>query len=148
MNPSRSHERIKSMLGRLVEAWCFERGVAITPYGAWTLESEEAERGAEPDECYVLGDDPDPERPDLAIEVVWTSGRLDKLEIYGELGVREVWYWRRGKLTLFALRGVRYVEIEASGVLSGIDHQQLLRFVDRTPMTAAVRDYRLALREG
>lgn len=33
------------MIGRLVEAWCLETGVAITPYGSWTLEDKEAERG-------------------------------------------------------------------------------------------------------
>lgn len=96
------------------------REVDITPYGAWTLENKAAQRGAEPDECYVVGSDPDPSSPDLAIEVVWTSGRLDKLQIYRKLGVREVWYWRRGKaeLELFALRGDSYVPIDASEVLS------------------------------
>jgi Uma2 family endonuclease len=74
MTPSRSHESLKSMIGRLVEAWCLEKGVGITPYGSWTLESKEAERGVEPDECYVLGDAAEPERCDLAIEVIWSSG--------------------------------------------------------------------------
>ena len=83
------------MLGRLVEAWCLERGVDITPYGSWTHESKEGARGAEPDECYVLGDDPAPLRCDLAIEVVWSHGGIDKLQIYQKLGVREVWVWRR-----------------------------------------------------
>lgn len=56
------------------------------------------ERGAEPDECYVFGEDPDPERPDLAIEVIWISGGMNKLEIYRALGVAEVWHWRRGRI--------------------------------------------------
>jgi Uma2 family endonuclease len=145
MAPSRTHESIKSMLGCLVEACCFERDVAITPYGSWTLEDKAVERGAEPDECYVVGDVEDPARPDFAIEVVWTSGRIDKLEIYRKLGVREVWYWRRGQLDLFALRGDRYEPIASSEVLPGIDHTELLRFVDVRPMTTAVREYRQAL---
>src|SRR5436190_7915044 len=62
MTPSQPRESIKSMIGRLVEAWCLERGVDITPYGSWTLESKEAGRGIEPDECYVLSDNPQPER--------------------------------------------------------------------------------------
>src|SRR5439155_14101737 len=64
MTPSQPHESIKSMIGRLVEAWCVERGVEITPYGSWTHESKDADRGIEPDECYVLGDNPQPERAD------------------------------------------------------------------------------------
>jgi Uma2 family endonuclease len=146
MAPSRSHESIKSMIGCLIEAWCFERGLGITPYGSWTLEDKATERGAEPDECYVVGDVEDPERPDLAIEVVWTSGRIDKLEIYRKLRVREVWFWRDGKLDLFALRGDRYEAITGSEVLVGIDHAQLLEFLDVRPMTRAVLDYRRALR--
>jgi Uma2 family endonuclease len=146
MSPSRSHESIKSRIGRLVEAWCLENEVEITPYGSWTLENKTLERGAEPDECYVLGSDEDPLRPDLAIEVVWTSGRLDKLEIYRKLEIREVWYWRKGHLELFALRSDQYEAIDGSEVLPGIDHEQLLQFVEVTPMTKAIRAYRRALR--
>jgi hypothetical protein len=32
MSPSRTHDEIKSYIGRLVEAWCLERGVEFTPY--------------------------------------------------------------------------------------------------------------------
>lgn len=146
MTPSRSHESIKSMIGCLVEAWCMERGVEITPYGSWLLEEKAQERGAEPDECYVVGSDEDPSRPDLAIEVVWTHGRLDKLELYRKLGVREVWYWRDGDLELYELQGEGYQAIEASRLLPGFDHRQLLEFVGVKPMTRAVRAYRKALR--
>src|SRR5690242_5880655 len=55
MTPSRSHEALKSLIGRLVEVWCLEGGVEFSPYGSWTLESKEARRGVEPDECYVFG---------------------------------------------------------------------------------------------
>jgi Uma2 family endonuclease len=146
MTPSRSHESIKSMIGRLIEAWCLQRGLDITPYGSWTLESKHDERGIEPDECYVLGDPAEPERPDLAIEVIWTSGGLNKLEVYRKLGVAEVWVWRRDALQLYALRGEQYTEIARSEQLVGLDHELLLSFVHVTPMTKAVRAYREALR--
>jgi hypothetical protein len=67
------------MIGCLVEAWCLEKQVDISPYGSWTHENEKSDRAAEPDECYVLGDSAEPERCDLAIEVIWTSGGLNKL---------------------------------------------------------------------
>src|SRR5262249_43327180 len=91
MTPSRPHETLKSMIGCLVEGWCLERGVAVTPYGSWTHESKETDRGVEPDECYVLGDNADPGHADVAIEVAWTRGAIDKLDVYRKLGVREVW---------------------------------------------------------
>jgi Uma2 family endonuclease len=148
MRPSLSHEAIKSMIGCLVEAWCLEKGVEITPYGSWTHESKASSRGVEPDECYVLGDNVEPERCDLAIEVVWTNGGLDKLEIYRKLGVREVWIWEAGVLSLFELDGDEYKQIPSSGVLAGIDTEQLLRFVEVRPMTRAVREYRELVRGG
>jgi len=145
MSPSRSHEALKSLIGRLVEAWCLENGVEFNPYGSWTLEKKEAERGAEPDECYVFGEVSDPERPDLAIEVVWTRRGLDKLEIYRRLGVREVWYWRRGHLAVHVLRGEAYEEVPRSEVLPGIDLAELLSFLDRPTASRAIREYRALL---
>src|SRR5690606_32467302 len=80
MSPSHTHERIKSFIGRLVDTWCLERGVEFTPFGSWTLKSKKNERGAEADECYIFGSNPAAKsRPDLAIEVIWTSGGIDKL---------------------------------------------------------------------
>jgi hypothetical protein len=38
MRPSKSHASIKSVIGRLVEAWCVEKGIDITPCGSWTLQ--------------------------------------------------------------------------------------------------------------
>lgn len=145
MSPSRTHESIKSFIGCLVEVYCLARGIEFNTYGAWTLEDKEAERGAEPDECYVFGEVPSPTRPDLAIEVVWTSGRIDKLQIYRKLGVREVWYWRKGVITPYALRGDRYEAIAASDVLPGIDLAQLASLLDRPTTSQAIREYRAAL---
>jgi Uma2 family endonuclease len=67
-SPSIDRQGIKSTLGRLVEAWADERSIKLNAYGSWTLKSAPDERGAEPDECYVLGA-PRKDRPDLAIEV-------------------------------------------------------------------------------
>ena len=50
--------------------------------GSWTIRSRPKERGLEPDECYILGDPGARKRPDLAIEVEWTRGLVDKVEVY------------------------------------------------------------------
>jgi Uma2 family endonuclease len=146
MTPSRSHESLTSWIGRLVEVWCFENDIEFSPLGAWTLEEESEDRAIEPDECYIFGDNPaDVPRPDLAIEVIWTSGGLDKLDIYRKIGVREVWIWRRGHLKAYSLRGDAYVEVANSEVLPGIDLDELVSFVDRPTASKAIRDYRAAL---
>lgn len=138
---------MKSKIGCLVEAWCLERGVEFSPYGSWTLEKKEVERGVEADECYVFGEVLEPERPDLAIEVVWTSGGLNKLEIYRKLGVREVWFWRRGRLTAHRLRDEAYEDITECAVLPGIDLAQLASYLDRPTASQAIREYRAALQQ-
>lgn len=145
ISPSREHEALKSLIGQLIETWCLERGVEFRAFGSWTLESKESDRGLEPDECYVFGTAADPRRPDLAIEVVWTAGGLDKRDIYRQLGVREIWYWRRGQLTAYSLRDGGYVEVPRSEVLAGIDLSQLASFLDRPTASQAIRDYRAAL---
>src|SRR5262249_22104675 len=103
-------------------------------------------RGVEPDECYVFGEIANPPRPDLAIEVIWTSGGLDKLEIYRKLGVREVWFWRRGRITVHGLRRGAYHEMPRSKVLPGIDLVDLPQFLDRPTTSRAIREYRASLR--
>ena len=148
MNPSRSHESIKSMIGRLVEAYCVERDVDITPYGSWTHESKETQRGVEPDECYVFGDAPEPDRCDLAIEVIWTSGGLNKLEVYRQLQVKEVWVWKQGRIQVSQLDTDNYIAVERSSFLPDLDFDLLLQFVHVKPMTRAVKDYRTALRSA
>lgn len=149
MSPSHSHEKIKSTIGRLVEAWCLEHDVRFMTVGSWTIKNREEERGAEPDECWIFGEttSEDPQRPDLAIEVVWTSGGINKLEVYRKLAVREVWYWREGKLVCYALRDdERYEEVDASEVLPGIDLEQLVSFLDFEWTYDAINAYRRALR--
>ncbi len=146
MSPSRDHERLKSYLGRLVEAYALERGLDLSPYGAWTLRTGPRAAGLEPDECYILGPDQRAQRPDLAIEVVWTSGGLDKLEIYRRLEVPEVWVWRDGRLDVHVLRGDGYEPGEQSEQLAGIDIALLASFLDHPTAMQAVRAYRDALR--
>ncbi|RKT43835.1 Uma2 family endonuclease [Thiocapsa rosea] len=145
MSPSQTHEGIKSVIGRLVETYCLERDIVFSTYGSWTLKDKARNRGAEPDECYVFGTEA-AERPHLAIEVVWTHGRIDKLEIYRQLGVAEVWYWRKGVIQPYCLRGERYEPVNESQVLPGLDLALLMRFIEEPTTSQAIRGYRDALR--
>jgi Uma2 family endonuclease len=143
-SPSRSHEQIKSYIGRLIEAWAIEHRVILSPYGSWTLKDAPKEAGAEPDKCYIVGDQKK-DRPDLAIEVVWTSGGIDKLEIYRRLGVREVWFWRDDRIEIFVLVDDGYDRACKSAVLPDLDVALLEQYLDRPSLVEAVMDYRRAL---
>lgn len=145
MSPSRDHERIKSYIGRLIEAYALEAGLDLSPYGQWTLKKAPREAGLEADECYIMGADQDKPAPDLAIEVVWTSGGIDKLEIYRRLGIGEVWFWRDDAIRVYVLAGDRYEEAERSKVLPGIDLALVASLLDRPTVLQAVRALREAL---
>ncbi|KYF51660.1 hypothetical protein BE04_01100 [Sorangium cellulosum] len=146
MSPSRSHEGVKTTIARLLEAYCDERGIELSGYGAWTLRNAPKERGAEPDECYIVGDT-NKEVPDLAIEVVWTHGGLDKLEIYRGLGVPEVWVWDREEgLRVFALSDERVEPRARSAFLPELDPAWLAGFLEQPTQSQAVRALRAALR--
>jgi len=145
MSPSKDHERIKSYIGSLIEAYALETGLELSRYGSWTLKNTLAEAGLEPDECFIVGSDQDKPAPDLAIEVVWTSGGIDKLEIYRRLGIGEVWFWKDDAIRVFVLAGDRYEQSERSRIFPGLDLGLIAGLLDRPTATQAVRALREAL---
>jgi len=147
MSPSVDHEGIKTTIGRLVEAYAEELGLSLNGYGSWTVRSAPRERGIEPDECYVLGTHRS-ETPDLAIEVIWSSWCIDKLEVYRGLGVREVWLWREGRIEVLALKDEHYARIQRSELLPGLDLERLAGHAQEPDQTQAVRAFRAWLRAG
>jgi Uma2 family endonuclease len=137
MSPSNDHERIKSHLGHLIEAFCIARKIGIQAVGSWTLKSKLRDAGAEPDECYIFGPDRKP-LPDLAIEVSWTSGGLDKLEVYRRLGVGEVWYWRDDHFTVHLLGRDGYGTRDRSECLPDLDLELLASLLELPMLNEAV----------
>lgn len=144
MSPSKDHEQIKSFIGRLLETWCIDRGIEMTPFGSWTLKEKKEEAGAEADECYIFGTEPR-ERPQLAIEVEWTRSSIDKLRIYEKLGVDEVWTWRKGAIEVRVRVGEKLERAQRSRILPDLDLELLTSMLDRDTLTQAVRDFRRAL---
>jgi Uma2 family endonuclease len=148
VSPTKIHEGRKTTLARLLEIWAMEADVALNGFGSWTLKKELREAGAEPDECYILGDSTEKDAPDLAIEVEWsrTTG-LSKPEIYRRLGVRELWTLKSdGRLVVQILEKGNWVEHRRSKLLPKLDLAWLCSFLDITPQSKAVRALRDALR--
>ena len=144
MSPSRTHESIKSYIGTLIEAFALARGIRFTPYGSWTLQHPEM-AGAEPDECYLFGDQRR-DVPDLAIEVVWTSGGINKLEIYRHLGVAEVWFWTKpNQILVYRLVDGAYQPVEVSAFLPGLDIALVCSLLDQPTAFDAVQALRATL---
>jgi Uma2 family endonuclease len=144
MTPSIDHESYKKRIARLVETWALHTGVELNGFGSWTIKSAPKERGVEPDECYVVGDR-EVSVPDLAIEVMWTPGGIDKFVIYHGLGVGELWVWRQGTIEIWGRTKTGYTRRKRSSVLRKLDLELLSKFVDEPNQTRAARAYLRAL---
>ena len=141
--PGRKHETVKKRMAALVEAYLEFLGLDFVPTGSMTLESEEGLVRRQADESYELGQNR--ERPDLAIEIVITSGGLNKLEAYKRLQIPEVWFWEKEKLSLHQLQANGYVEIQQSQVLPKLDIALLIHCIDMENHAEAVREFRQKL---
>lgn len=131
MRPSRRHEHLKTFIARLLEAYADERRVVLLGFGSETYKREAMERGLEPDECYCVGEEKDV--PDVALEVVTTSGGIDKLAVYQGLGVPEVWFWVETRFALFGLGPEGYQPRTRSAFLPDLDLLRLSELVAVTP---------------
>jgi Uma2 family endonuclease len=150
MSPSRRHEGYKKRIARLLELFALERSIPLSGYGSTTFRKALAERGLEPDECYVLGRElGDDDFPDIALEVVLSSGGINKLEVYRGLGVREVWFWHEGRFHLHALGPDGYYSpIGRSALIPDLDFAELAALAEEPEQLAALKRYQSRLRRG
>lgn len=89
----------------------------------------------------------DDDYPDIALEVIIRSGGINKLEVYQGLGVREVWFWHRGRFRLFELGASGYVEVARSGLVPELDFEVLTSFAEQADQHEALKSYRDRLRQ-
>ena len=132
MTLSFPHESWTSQLRRMIDALTEELNIPIRSGRSTTFRKQLARRGLEPDECYWVEHEPlvrgklqldlgvDP-APDLAIEVEYSRSVLDRLSIYGSLGVAEVWRFDGDK--------IRVVRTRADGTYTEQDHSTIFPFL-------------------
>jgi Uma2 family endonuclease len=145
--PGEPHETVKKRIAALVELFLLMAGFDFTPTGSMTLESEAGAVKREADESYKLT--PESVLPDLAIEVVFTSGGINQLAAYERLRIPEVWFWEDGVLAMYHLRGaaesLRYERIDESESLAGIDVAMLSRCINLVNHVEAVKTFQQSL---
>lgn len=142
MTNSFDHEEYKKTIAVLLEAYLRVSGIRFYAQGSPTLGSEAQNARKEPDECYSLG--VKKTVPDLAIEVVFTSGGVDKLKLYERLGVLEVWIWEDGALQVYGLSG-EYKRLQQSKLLPQLDLGLLSRYITYHDQFDAVNEFLAAL---
>ena len=85
-----------------VELYAHRRNIELHGYGSTTFKKEMADRGAEPDECYLIGEELR-DYPHIVLEVVHSSPLLNKLDVYSAMGILEVWVFQEGIFRIYAL---------------------------------------------
>lgn len=105
VSPSKNHKRIAEVINCLIIAYCRELRLLYYPMRSTTLKQKPLV-GKESDVSYAFGTDKD--IPDLAIEVVFSSGGIEDLKKYRILGVSEVWFWQNNELTFYRLQDSGY----------------------------------------
>jgi Uma2 family endonuclease len=144
MTISAEHEMLKKMIARLIEIYALEKEINLFSCGSATYRSAAAARGLEPDESYCVGSRN--EFPDLAIEVVLSSGGLDKLAVYKGLGISEVWFWQAGQLSVQRLQADGYAPVPRSTLLPDLDLELLAEYIRPEDEPQAVKAFRNIIR--
>ncbi len=146
MTISPEREMLKKMIARLLEIYALESDIPLYSYGSATFRQRASTKGLEADESYCLDDRKDV--PDFAIEVVITSGTIDKMKIYAGLGIREVWVWQAGVISVQRLRSDSsgYDEFVSSALLPQLDLAVLAEYVLPEDEPQALRAFRNLIR--
>ena len=115
VSPSRKHDRVSRLLGRMVGALTEELDIPISSGGSTTMKLALKERGVEPYECYYVANEPrmrghddydpavDPPS-DLVIEVDISRNSLNKFNIYADFGVPEIWTYEDDAIRVYRLQ--------------------------------------------
>lgn len=143
MTPLYEHENPKIQFDRFVFALAEELSIELKSAGSTTLKRRLTNRGIEPDNCYYIQNEPvvrgkteldletDPP-PDLAIEIDITSSSINKLGIYSELCVPELWRYDGRNLKFYQLAEKQYVEYEFSKAFSLVSVNEMNKFIEQS----------------
>ncbi|MEA5620372.1 Uma2 family endonuclease [Cronbergia sp. UHCC 0137] len=142
--PGKKHEIIKKRIASLVEIYLELLELDFTPTGSVTLESESEKVKKEGDESYELG--ANRKRPDLVIEVVVSSGGVDKLEAYKRLQIPEVWFWINDELLFYSLGNEGYESVTKSQLLPSLDVGLLMGCINIENHAQALREFRAGIK--
>ncbi|MFM6244267.1 MAG: Uma2 family endonuclease, partial [Dolichospermum sp.] len=142
--PGKKHETIKERIGALLEIYLEFLGLDFTPTGSVTLENEFEKVKREGDKSYELG--ANRKHPDLVIEVVVSSGGIDKLEAYKRLKIPEVWFWMNDELLFYSLGNDGYETVSKSQLLPNLDVDLLMRCINIENHAQALREFRVGMK--
>ena len=138
---SDGHEDFKTILRMLLEAYMRAKRIRFYGRGGPSLGDKTLGVRSEPDESYNL--ETRKPYPDLVLEVVITSGGVDKLEGYRRIGIPEVWFWEDGVLQIYAFEadGSGYKQVERSALLPNLPLDIFCRYATYHDQFDAVDEF-------
>jgi Uma2 family endonuclease len=138
------HEKVKSTVGLLLEAYMKELGIRFYRRGGFTLEEPGYASGT-PDESYSIGTEK--EVPDIVIEIIVTSGTINRKELYKPKKVPEVWFWKSNSIKIFRLNEQgEYEQVNRSGFFPDLDPALLLNYIAMPDQYDAVVEFEQVIR--
>ncbi len=157
MSPSKLHEQLSYLIGRLIDVWTEEWGIDVQSCRTMTFRREDLQRGLEPDNCYYIAHEMQVRRkkeldlsvdppPDLAVEIDVTASAIEKMPVYEAYGVPELWRFDGETLQVYVLgAGGRYVPRAASVAfpeLPPVEIARVLQQLGTASDTTLVRAFR------
>ncbi|MEM1303930.1 MAG: Uma2 family endonuclease [Planctomycetota bacterium] len=143
MSPSRKHELDADFLRSLVTLVSVLKDIPVEAGGETTHKREDLAKGLEPDGCYWIANEKtmrgvadldlsEHPAPDLVIVVDVTSRSVNKIAIYAELGVPEIWHVDRDELVFLVLD-------KSGGTYTTVETSLSFPFVSRSLVSAALK---------
>ena len=137
--PLESHEFASEMISLFIRILVGEMSLKLKSMRSTTLDREDLNRGAEPDNAYYIQNQPkvsgrqvdlsiDPP-PDLLVEVDITHTDIDKNRLYAAMGVPEFWRYNGREWFIYHLENNAYVECDRSPTFSFINKEDLYQFL-------------------
>jgi Uma2 family endonuclease len=142
MSPSAEHERYNLRIADLIGALADEMNLEVEGLGASTFTRADLERGFEAGSCFYVQNidkvrnkeridlETDPP-PDLVIEIEITNPSINKLPLFLEFGVPEVWRYNGLRLEMFRFLSSRYEATEESMTFPGVSAMVLTRLLQQ-----------------
>ena len=137
--PLEDHEFAVRLIERFILILIVELGMNLKTMGSTTLDREQLDRSAEPDNAYYIQNreqvagrnvdlDTDPP-PDLVVEVDITHTDIRKLTLYASMGIPEFWRYNGEVWRIYQLQGTGYEEVENSPTFPLVPKSKLYEFL-------------------
>jgi Uma2 family endonuclease len=126
MTPRKDHEWVAETVGTMIRFMALALRIPVQSAGSTTLSPRPQGRGLQPDKSYYVGREPDVRGsdtyrpgedppPDLVIEVDVNKPVVSRLRLYAQIGVPEIWHWKKEAIRFLRLgKRRRYEPVDRS----------------------------------